>query len=76
VFIVYVSGLAGVAILGNVPQAPSSVAAPSLLDVFAPFGYFVALLSVSSEYQIIFTLLLTPAIVVTIYIIIKALPFT
>jgi hypothetical protein len=79
VFVVYVSGLAGVTILNNVPQAPTTATAPTLLDVFAPFGYFVALITVSPaapEFQAIFGLLLIPAAVVVLYIVIKALPFT
>lgn len=75
-FVAYVSGLAGASIIGNVPDAPTAFSEPSITNILAPFGYFLNLLLVSAEYQIIFTLILSPALVVIVYIIIKALPFT
>jgi hypothetical protein len=76
-FVGYVGGLANMPVVKNVPGAPpTAVQAPNLLDVFAPFGYFLSMLTVSTDYQMLFILLIAPAIVVIIYILIKALPFT
>jgi hypothetical protein len=75
-FVSYVGGLANMPVVNNVPSVPTTVKAPSLLDVFAPFGYFLSMLTVSTDYQMLFILLISPAIVVIGYIIIKALPFT
>lgn len=62
VFVVYISGQAGATILGNVPEF-SAMPDPNILDVFVTLQWFFALLLVSTEYQILFTLVLTPMIV-------------
>lgn len=76
IFVVYVSGLAGYDIIMGMPDVQTTFEAPSITNFLAPFGYFLALLTLSTEYQIIFTLILSPVIIVLVYIIIKALPFT
>jgi hypothetical protein len=58
-FVVYVSGQAGASILSGVPEF-ANVPEPSILDVLGTVSWFFALLSVSTEYQILFALVFTP----------------
>ena len=87
-FVIYVSGLYGMSIFENAPnpsidrptlEAPDTNQIPILsqiLTFLAPFGYFTKMLTVDSNYTIVFTLLLAPPLVVIAYIIIKMIPFT
>lgn len=64
VFVVYITGLAAFDILeapgiGDLPLPTGNI----LLDWTLPFVFFIAFLSVSSEFLIIFTLILTPFII-------------
>jgi len=56
-FVIYISGLAGFSILKADFDPTFNF---NVTDPFAVFGSFLALLSVSSEYAIIFGFVLTP----------------
>lgn len=58
-FVVYLSGLAGGQILKNVPEF-SGLPEPNVVNVFVTVEWFFALLSVSTEYQILFALVFAP----------------
>jgi uncharacterized membrane protein (DUF485 family) len=77
--VAYLSGLWGTAILTNVPAKPSmtgNTLIDSASNIALPFTYFLALLATDTipEFRTAMAIIITPAVVVLIFIMIKHLP--
>jgi hypothetical protein len=77
--VVYFSGLIGQAILVNVPAKPTATGntfMDSATNFVLPFTYFISLLTTDAipEFRTIFAILITPAVVMIIFVIVKHLP--
>ena len=77
--VVYFSGLFGQAILTKVPAKPTATGntfLDAVTNIMSPFGYFLALLITDAvpEFKVIMGLLISPAVAVLIFIIVKHLP--
>jgi hypothetical protein len=77
--VVYFSGLIGQAILTGVPEKPTATGdtfMDALTNFISPFTYFIALLTTDAipEFKSIMAILITPAVVMLIFIIAKHLP--
>lgn len=79
VIVAYFSGLMGQAILTNVPDKPIATGntfTDAVTNIILPFSYFIALLTTDAvpEFRVIMALIITPAVVMLIFIIVKHLP--
>jgi phosphoglycerol transferase MdoB-like AlkP superfamily enzyme len=77
--VVYFSGLFGQTILTNVPAKPTATGntfLDAVTNIMSPFGYFLALLTTDAvpEFRTIMAIIITPAVILTIFIIAKHLP--
>jgi len=71
-FVIYISGMAGRTIFASNPafeNVPTDAA--TILNPLANFGFWISLLTISTEYQILFTLVMLPMIVTLVWILIE-----
>jgi hypothetical protein len=77
--VVYLSGLLGQSVLTNVPTKPTASGntfIDALTNIVAPFAYFIALMTTDAvpEFRTIMGIIITPAVVMLIFIVAKHLP--
>jgi hypothetical protein len=77
--VVYLSGLWGTSILTNVPAKPTATGntfIDAITNIVLPFNYFIALLTTDAvpEFRTVMGIIITPAVVLIIFIIAKHLP--
>jgi len=71
-FVIQLSGMAGQTILSNYPQFENvPTDSTTLLNPLSNIGFWIGLLTVSTDYQIIFTLILLPFIIGIAWIIVE-----
>lgn len=70
--VIQLSGMAGQTIFSDSPEfsdVPTDTV--SILNPLDNFGFWVGLLSISTEYQIVFTLVITPFIIGIVWILVE-----
>lgn len=71
-FVIYISGLAGQTILSGTEGFDNLKNAPlDATNIFSTFSYFTALLSISTEYQMLFVVVIFPFLVGLIWLIVE-----
>jgi hypothetical protein len=71
-FVIQVSGMAGQTIFGDSPQfANVPTDATTILNPLTNFGFWVSLLTLSTEYQLLFSLLILPLIVGLVWVFVE-----
>ena len=70
-FVVYISGMAGISIFSGTEALQNPPTGLDLLNPFVSIPFFFNFLLISTEYQILFVILIIPFIIGTIYAILE-----
>jgi hypothetical protein len=71
-FVIQVSGMAGQTIFADSPQfANVPVDATTILNPLTNFGFWISILTLSTEYQLLFSLLILPLIVGLVWVFVE-----